>query len=126
MRAPNAKSLAHVSCRFVMLSANARLIGPCCGGFIREGRGVKKSPRLGWRSRPVTKSSNELAFQVKKPHTIAAAPARQHGCSDFPQQGIVFAAMAEQENDIVKLEDLFPPVSGSAFAAARDTVLHSC
>lgn len=33
--------------------------------------------------------------------------------------------MAEQENDIVKLEDLFPPVSGYAFAAARDTVLHS-
>jgi hypothetical protein len=34
-------------------------------------------------------------------------------------------AMAEQENDIVKLEDLFPPASGNAFAAARDHVLQS-
>lgn len=33
--------------------------------------------------------------------------------------------MPEQENDIVKLENLFPPVSGSAFAAARDVVLNS-
>lgn len=33
--------------------------------------------------------------------------------------------MAEQENDIAKLEALFPSASGSAFAAARDTVLRS-
>jgi hypothetical protein len=33
--------------------------------------------------------------------------------------------MPDQETDIVKLEDQFPPASGSAFAAARQQVLAS-
>jgi hypothetical protein len=33
--------------------------------------------------------------------------------------------MADQENDILKLETEFPAVSGSAFAAARDRALAS-
>jgi hypothetical protein len=33
--------------------------------------------------------------------------------------------MPDQENEIQKLESQFPPVSGSAFAAARDQVLAS-
>ena len=33
--------------------------------------------------------------------------------------------MADQEEDIEKLESQFPPVSGSAFAAARERVLDS-
>lgn len=33
--------------------------------------------------------------------------------------------MADQENNIEKLESQFPPVSGSAFAAARERVLAS-
>jgi hypothetical protein len=33
--------------------------------------------------------------------------------------------MPDQESEIQKLESLFPPVSGSAFAAAREQVLAS-
>jgi hypothetical protein len=33
--------------------------------------------------------------------------------------------MPDQEDEIQKLENQFPPVSGSAFAAARDQVLAS-
>lgn len=33
--------------------------------------------------------------------------------------------MSEQEHEILKLEDQFPPVSGSAFATARKMVLDS-
>ena len=33
--------------------------------------------------------------------------------------------MSDQENEIQRLENKFPPVSGSAFAAARERVLAS-
>jgi hypothetical protein len=42
-----------------------------------------------------------------------------------PKRPMLFLRMADEENDILRLEEQFPPVSGSAFAAARQRVLAS-